>query len=158
MRTLVLSLLLASAAWAQPAASEMKLFSSSADVQALIAHAKKIRTEGQALVSQPIVALAPYRASLEYRASIGTAAIHEKEAELFYVIDGSATLVTGGKIVNEKRTNAENLSGTGIEGGKSQAVAKGDFFFVPEGTAHWFSEIQGALVLMTLHLPRGAGK
>jgi mannose-6-phosphate isomerase-like protein (cupin superfamily) len=158
MRPSVLSLLLASAGFAQQAAApDMKLFASSADVQALIANAKKIRTEGQALVAQPILSLAPYRVSLEYRASIGTAAIHEKEAEIFYVIDGAAVLVTGGKIVNEKRTNAENLSGTAIEGGKSQPVAKGDFFFVPEGTAHWFSEIHGALVLMSLHVPRTVG-
>jgi mannose-6-phosphate isomerase-like protein (cupin superfamily) len=158
MRASLITLLVASAALAQqPAVPDMKLFASSADVQALIANAKKIRTEGQALVSQPIVALAPYRASLEYRASIGTAAIHEKEAELFYVIDGTATLVTGGKIVNEKRINPDNLNGTAIEGGASRPVAKGDFFMVPEGTAHWFSEIQGVLVLMTLHLPRTSG-
>ena len=143
MRAFFIPLLLASAALAQqPALTDIRLYASSADVQALIANAKKIRAEGQALVSQPIVALAPYRAVLEYRASIGTAAIHEKEAEIFYVIDGSATLVTGGKLVNEKRPNPENLNGTAIEGGKSQAVAKGDFFIVPDGTAHWFSEIK----------------
>jgi len=158
MRALYITLLLAAPALSQqPAVPDMKLFASSSDVQALIANAKKIRTEGQALVSQPIVALAPYRAALEYRASIGTAAIHEKEAEIFYVIDGAATLVTGGTLVGEKRTNAENLNGSAIDGGKSQAVAKGDFFFVPEGTAHWFSQIQGVLVLMSLHVPRVNG-
>ena len=156
MRAPLIALLFTSAALAQqPAVPDMKLFSSSADVQALIANAKKIRTEGQALVSQPIVALAPYRVMLEYRASIGTAAIHEKEAELFYIIDGTATLVTGGKIVDEKRINPTNLNGPAITGVDSRPVSKGDFFFVPEGTAHWFSEIKGVLVLMTLHLPRG---
>jgi len=45
---------------------------------------------------------------------------------LFYVIDGAGTLVTGGKLIDEKRTNAENLSGSGIEGGVSKRVAKGD--------------------------------
>lgn len=157
---LPIALMTAAAALAQqPAVPDMKLFSSSADVQAMIASAIKIRTEGQAMVAQPIVALAPYRAMLEYRASVGTAAIHEKEAELFYVVEGSATLVTGGKIVNEKRVNAENTNGPSIEGGESRTVSKGDFFFVPEGTAHWFREIQApALVLMTLHLPRQASK
>jgi quercetin dioxygenase-like cupin family protein len=56
--------------------------------------------------------------------------------------------------VNEKRTNAENLSGTAIEGGTSQPMAKGDFLIVPENTPHWFSSIDGTLVLMTLHVPR----
>ena len=73
---------------------------------------------------------------------------------MFYVIDGSATLITGGKLIDEKRNNAENLGGTGIEGGKSQAVAKGDFVIVPENTPHWFSAINGAIVLMSIHMPR----
>jgi quercetin dioxygenase-like cupin family protein len=62
--------------------------------------------------------------------------------------------MTGGKLANEKRTNAANLTGTGIEGGKSQAVAKGDFVIVPENTPHWFSAINGTIVLMSLHVPR----
>ena len=103
---------------------------------------------------ESILQLAPYGAHLEYRASIGPAAIHEREAEFMYVIDGSATMVTGGKLVDEKRTNPANLSGTGIEGGASRTVAKGDFIMVPEGTPHWFSAIDGAVVLMTIHVPR----
>jgi mannose-6-phosphate isomerase-like protein (cupin superfamily) len=80
--------------------------------------------------------------------------LSETEAELFYVIDGTATMVTGGKIVNEKRPNAHNVQGTAIDGGNSRDVNKGDWIFVPEGQAHWFSKINGTLVLMTLHLPR----
>jgi quercetin dioxygenase-like cupin family protein len=63
-------------------------------------------------------------------------------------------MVTGGKLANEKRTNASNLTGTGIEGGTSREVSKGDFIMVPDNTAHWFSAINGYIVLMTLHVPR----
>jgi len=132
----------------------MKTFTSSKDVTAMIAKAKSERKENQPIVAAPILQLAPYNASLEYRAAVGPAAVHEKEAEFFYVIDGSATLMTGGKLVNEKRTNPENLTGTAIEGGSSQAVAKGDFVVVPENTPHWFSTINGTVVLMSLHVPR----
>ena len=144
-------------AHAQPPAQAMKSFASSADVSALAAEAKSQRKEGQALVSKPILRLAPYTASLEYRASVGPAAIHEKEAEFFYVIEGSATMVTGGKLVGEARTNADNLTGTAIEGGSSRSVSKGDFIVVPENTAHWFSTINGSITLMSLHVPRTAG-
>ena len=94
--------------------------------------------------------------NLEYRVAgvSQNAALHEREAELFYVVDGSGTIVTGGKLRDEKRTNAENLQGSGIESGMSRHVAKGDFVIVPENTPHWFSQIDGALVLMSLHLPR----
>jgi mannose-6-phosphate isomerase-like protein (cupin superfamily) len=142
------------AGWAQQPAPPTKTYSSAADVQALWAKAKADHKDGQPTVTERILQLAPYGANLEYRTSVGPAAVHEKEAELFYVIDGSATLMTGGKLKDEKRTNAENLTGTGIEGGKSQAVAKGDFVIVPENTPHWFSSIDGTIVLMSLHVPR----
>jgi mannose-6-phosphate isomerase-like protein (cupin superfamily) len=138
----------------QPAAAPAsRTMVSAADVAALIAKARVDRKEGQALLAQSMIQLAPYNVSLEYRAAVANAAVHETEAELFYVVDGSAMLVTGGKLKEEKRTNAANLSGSGIEGGVSRHVAKGDFIMVPEGTPHWFSAIDGTVVLMSLHLP-----
>lgn len=137
----------------QPASQPLHTYSSAADVAALIAKAKSERTNNQPTVTENILRAAPYQASLEYRASVGPAAVHEKEAEFFYVIDGSATMVTGGKLVDEKR-NGANLTGTAIEGGAPRSVAKGDFIVVPENTAHWFSNINGTLILMSLHVPR----
>lgn len=161
MRLLIIGIAVAlsSAASAQqpgaPAASAAasRTMVSAADVQAMIAKAKADRKDNQPIIAQSLIQLAPYNVSLEYRASVGNAAVHETEAELFYVVDGSATLVTGGKLTNENRTNAENLTGTGIEGGTSRHVAKGDFVMVPERTPHWFSAIDGTVVLMSLHLP-----
>lgn len=130
-----------------------KLFTSSSEIQELIARAKAQRTKEQPLITQRILSLAPINASLEYRASVGTAAVHETEAEMFYVIEGSGVLTTGGKLTNETRQNAENLQGSGIEGGKTQAVAKGDFIMVPDKTPHWFNKIDQTLVLMSVHIP-----
>lgn len=138
----------------QSAEKPTKTFTSSADVTALIAKAKSERKEGQPIVTEPMLELGSYDGHLEYRASVGAAAVHEKEAEMFYVIDGSATLVTGGKLVNETRTNATNLTGSAIEGGTSRSIAKGDFILVPENTPHWFSPINGVLILYSLHVPR----
>jgi mannose-6-phosphate isomerase-like protein (cupin superfamily) len=153
----VLTIVLGAVAGAQqPAATpSVKLYSSSSDVAAMIAKAKASRKENQPIVTDRILSLAPYNAGLEYRASVGPAAVHEKEAEMFYVIDGSATLTTGGKLTGETR-NGDNLQGTGIEGGMSRTIAKGDFVIVPENTPHWFSKIDGTLVLMSLHVPRTA--
>ena len=157
MRTIAIALsltLFAAAAVAQQAPAQ-KLFTSASDVQAMIAKAKAERKD-QPTIAQPLIRLAPYNVNLEYRGSVGPAAVHEKEIEMFYVVDGSATLVTGGKLKDEKRNNAENLGGTGIEGGNSREIAKGDFFMVPANTPHWFSKINGTLVLMSLHGPAGA--
>jgi len=157
MRALALSIAFTLVALAQQPPAAPKTYTSAADVQAMIAKAKAARKENQPTVTDRILQLPPYGANLEYRASVGPAAVHEKEAEMFYVIDGSATLMTGGKLTAETRTNADNLSGTGIEGGMSRNIAKGDFVIVPENTPHWFSSINGTLVLMSLHVPRTAG-
>lgn len=138
-------------AWAQNAPE--KLFASSSDVAALIAKAKQQHKPGQALVPESLLSLAPYQATLEYRTSVGPAAVHVRQAEFFYVIEGSGTLVTGGKLKDQKQTNAENLVGSSIIGGSSRSVAAGDFIVVPENTPHWFSEIKDHLVLMSLHVP-----
>ena len=120
---------------APPAA---KTFASAKDIVAMTAKAKNDRKQDQANFMQVLLQLAPYTANLEYRAAVGPAAVHETEAEMFYVIDGSGTLITGGKLVGETRTNLANLTGTSIDGGNTQAVAKGDTFIVPENTPHWF--------------------
>ena len=142
---------------AQADAAMMKTFTSAAEVQALLAKAKAERKEGQVMVAEHILSLAPYVANLEYRPVEGAVAVHEKEAEMVYVIDGGGTLTTGGKVVGEKRTNDANLSGTSIDGGTVQTINKGDFAIIPEGTPHQFKPANGLLVMMTFHVPRPVG-
>jgi mannose-6-phosphate isomerase-like protein (cupin superfamily) len=144
----------ASAQVTQAAAPPIQLFASSTDVAALIAKAKAERKPDQANFIQPLLALSPYTMQLEYRVLVGPAAVHENDAEIFYVIEGAGTLVTGGTLRSSQRTNAENLTGTGIDGGVSRHVAKGDVLIVPEKTPHWYSSIEGTLVLMSLRRTR----
>lgn len=134
-----------------------KTFTSAADVEAMIAKAKNERKPDQPNFNQPLLRLAPYAVNLEYRVEgIDTpATVHEKEAELIYVVDGAGTFTTGGKLVGEKRTNASNLSGSRIEGGTPQRISKGDYIFVPENTPHSFTKTQERLVIMSVHVPRG---
>jgi len=128
---------------------------SAAEVAALQAKAKAERKDGQPLIAQRLLTQGPFAANLEYRASVGTAAVHEKDAELFYILEGSGTFVTGGKLTGETRPNPTNLTGTGIEGGVSRKVSKGDVLLIPENTPHWWSAIDQVVVLMSMHLPRG---
>lgn len=133
----------------------MKTFTSSTEIAGLIDKAKSDRKQGQPMVAEPIVLLAPYHASLEYRAAAAPAALHERDAEMMYVIEGMGEIITGGKLVNEKRTNTANLSGSSIAGGNIQPLSKGDFLIVPENTPHQILPGGGApIVLITLHVPR----
>ena len=151
----VITALFAATAMAQQPAPAPKLYTSAADITAMMAKAKAERKD-QPNIIQSIISLAPIAANLEYRASVGPAASHAKDAEMFYVVDGAGTLITGGKIKDEKPQNADNATGTAIEGGQTRKVAKGDFIMVPEGVPHWFSAIDSTLVLMSIHVPHAA--
>jgi mannose-6-phosphate isomerase-like protein (cupin superfamily) len=154
----ICALLLATTAAAQAPAPApqppLSTFANSGEIAALIAKAQQ--GTGPAIV-QPVIGLAPYRANLEYRTGVSTASTHELDAELFYVLDGSGVVVIGGKLVGETRTNASNLRGDSVDGGTARPVAKGDIFLVPENTPHWFSQVGGRLVLISMHVPRPPG-
>lgn len=137
---------------AEPA--PMRTFMNNKEIMGLIDKAKADRKGDAPLVSLPILSMAPYRAQLEYRPAMAPAALHEKDAELMVVLQGAGNIVTGGKLVDEKRNNANNLSGSSITGGASQTVVVGDMLIVPSNTPHQVIPTGGApIVLMTMHVP-----
>ena len=151
----VVTLLSASAVAQQPAAQAppdltKATYVSAADLAAMVA---KQPADRNGTISR-LLQFPPYAVNIEHRVAVAqTASVHETEADLFYVIDGGATLVTGGKLIEPTR-NGANLSSTkGVEGGVSQKLAKGDFVMVPAGVPHWFTDIQGSITQMALHLP-----
>jgi mannose-6-phosphate isomerase-like protein (cupin superfamily) len=123
-----------------------------AEVRALIEKVEKERQPGQMVASAPILRHGASTALLEYRVGPGTVNVHD-DAEFFHVIEGSGTLITGGTVVEPKRSGA-NITGTDIVGGVSRTVKAGDVFLVPEDTPHWFKAIDGKLVMISVHLPR----
>ena len=159
MRTTLLSLFVTASlvlpAAAQNTAPMIKTFTSSAEVQQLIAKAKADRKGNAPTTIEPILSLAPYRANLEYRPIPGPAAVHDSEDEVMYVIEGAGTITLGGQMVNPTRPNPSNQAADSISGGSDQKVAKGDFLIVPHGTPHQITAVEApALVLMTLHMPQ----
>jgi mannose-6-phosphate isomerase-like protein (cupin superfamily) len=79
-------------------------------------------------------------------------AVHENEAELFVVLGGSGTLTTGGTLVNPTR-QGKNLIATTADGGVPHNIVTGDMMLIPENTSHAVTQVNGKLVLMSLHLP-----
>jgi mannose-6-phosphate isomerase-like protein (cupin superfamily) len=100
-----------------------------------------------------IAELGQYILRLEHRTDKPqNASVHEDEAELFYVVDGAATIRTGGSLVAPTRQGT-NLTARSIEGGSLQDLKKGDVILIPAGVAHWVVKVDGAANLMSLHLP-----
>src|ERR1700761_352953 len=130
----------------------IKLFAGSAEVDAALAKVRAERKPGNNVVV--LVSVGPYPAQLEYRipGSPPSASVHKAQAEFIYIIAGGCTLITGGTLVDPK-DNGANMSGSGITGGMSRKVAKGDYIMVPPNTPHQYSDIQGELAMVTLPMP-----
>jgi len=140
-------------ALAQSAAPPIKLYSSSADVQALIASARAEHKGGNTV---RVIANVPgYPVQLEYRTGTTPPSIHPTQDELIEVIGGGCTLVTGGSLtgISPGAAGAKTLTATAIEGGSPRKVAKGDYIFVPANTPHQYTEIQGELITVAVHMP-----
>ncbi|HET7086961.1 MAG TPA: hypothetical protein VFI23_19495 [Rhizomicrobium sp.] len=104
--------------------------------------------------AQILVALPPLRLAVQYRDKPPPASLHEKDNALINVLSGSGTLVMGGTLRDEKRLNAINLTGTGVDGGQSYELAKGSYLFIPAGTAYYFATIGGdGLTTTTIYIP-----
>ena len=65
--------------------------------------------------------------------------------DMLYITDGTATFVTGGKIVGAKSSRPDQWLGTDITGGTTHKLVKGDVIVVPAGMPHWFKEVPGPL-------------
>jgi quercetin dioxygenase-like cupin family protein len=76
-----------------------------------------------------------------YRDKAGQVEVHEKETDVIHVLEGTATFVTGGKMLGGKQTKPGQMLGTEIEGGETHKLVKGDVIVVPAGNPHWFKEV-----------------
>jgi len=93
----------------------------------------------------PLLEVAGYKIHASRREAPGMAEVHDWETDVMYVLEGSATIVTGGTVVDPKVVEPGQIRGPMIEGGESRRVAKGDVVVIPAGTPHWFKDVQGPM-------------
>lgn len=73
------------------------------------------------------------------------AILHEvRTTEVYYMLAGAGTLVTGGRLVDERREGkSTSVRGRRIDGGVTRRVTKGDVVIIPGRTPHWWSDLEG---------------
>jgi glc operon protein GlcG len=98
--------------------------------------------KGSILFQSP---LANYAVHASRRDQGGQVEIHTHETDVIYVLDGEATFVTGGKIIDGKTTEPDQIRGRDIDGGETRHITRGDVIIVPAGVPHWFKEVPGTL-------------
>ena len=78
------------------------------------------------------------------------AIVHPLSTEIYYIIDGTGSLVTGGTLEPPLAPSPDPdvVRSKAIKDGRTRTVAKGDVIVVPPGTPHWFNAIDGTITYL----------
>jgi mannose-6-phosphate isomerase-like protein (cupin superfamily) len=84
---------------------------------------------------------ADHRIATARRTGPGESELHERERDVFYILSGEATFVTGGHMQDAREVGPGDWRGTGISGGDIHHLKAGDVITIPAGVAHWFRDV-----------------
>lgn len=84
------------------------------------------------------------------RDSPGIVEVHQKDADIMYVLKGSATLVVGGTLLDGKTIAPDEIRGSQLSGGETYRLSEGDVIVIPHGEPHWFKEVKGPFLYFTV--------
>ena len=91
-----------------------------------------------------------YMVNTSRRDKPGLVEIHRLDTDIIYVLEGTATFVTGGTAFETKEIEANEIRGSRIDGGETRQLSKGDVIIVPNNTPHWFKEVGGTFLYYTI--------
>src|SRR5208283_4376854 len=98
------------------------------------AYLRKLAKHGDGSASETLKEYPQHFAMLSFRARSGEVEVHERFADLFVVLAGAATLVTGGRVCGARNVGTGETSGDSIEGGTRRELRAGEIVHVPAGT------------------------
>jgi mannose-6-phosphate isomerase-like protein (cupin superfamily) len=102
------------------------------------AYLRKLARAGDGQASETLREYPRHRVMLSFRSRNGEVEVHEHWADLFLVLSGTATLVTGGTVVGSRLIAPGETRGSSIDGGHHQELHPGEIVHVPAGTPHQF--------------------
>src|SRR5256885_1837687 len=94
----------------------------------------------------PLLATNNFKVQAGRRTAPGEVEIHDHDTDIFYILEGSATFVTGGKALEQRTTSLGEARAKEISGGREQSLAKGDVIVIPNGVPHWFKKVDGTFL------------
>ena len=100
------------------------------------AYLRKLAAQGDGSAGETLAEYPGHCAMLSFRSRSGMAEVHENFADLFYVLEGRATMVTGGTLAGARTTNPGEIRGDSVEGGARQEMRPGDVLHIPAGLPH----------------------
>jgi len=89
----------------------------------------------------PLIETGAFKIHASRREVAGLAEVHTLDADLAYVKEGTATLVTGGTLQNPRTIEPNEIRGDSISGGEIRELHPGDVVVIPSGVPHWFKVV-----------------
>jgi glc operon protein GlcG len=89
----------------------------------------------------PLLEVGGYKIHASRRVEPGKAELHQRDTDLIYVLDGTATIITGGEVEAGETVAPSEIRGASIRGGETRTLRRGDVMVVPNGVPHWFTEV-----------------
>jgi glc operon protein GlcG len=83
-----------------------------------------------------------FRVAASRRDGAGQAELHATDTDIFYVLEGHASVVVGGDIVDGKPSAPNEIRGSAIRGGETREIGPGDVLTIPRGVPHWFRSVK----------------
>ena len=105
----------------------------------LLERAKQLQAKaaaGDGSASETLEKYPHHYTMLAFRQSSGGGELHQNFADIFFILDGHATVVTGGTLVDEKTAGPGEIRGKSVDGGTRQDVKAGDVIHIPAGMPH----------------------
>ena len=99
------------------------------------------KVEAAFATGMPLIETNHYKIHASRREAPGMAEVHVTDTDIIYVLEGSATIVTGGTIDDGKTIAAGEIRGAAIRGGVERVLSKGDVLVVPSNVPHWFTKV-----------------
>lgn len=84
-----------------------------------------------------------YKIDAGRRERPGEVEFHTYETDIMYVLDGTATVVTGGEMVERRQVGPGEYRAPSVRGGTAHHLARGDVLAIPAGVPHWFKAVPG---------------
>ena len=78
---------------------------------------------------------------LAQRRAAGEVEYHAKTNHVFIIVEGEATFIVGGTMVDAKETAPNQRRAPSSQGGETYHLTKGDVITIPAKTPHWFKEV-----------------
>jgi mannose-6-phosphate isomerase-like protein (cupin superfamily) len=99
-------------------------------------HLKELAAKGEGSASETLEKHPHHYTMLAYREHSGGGEVHQDFADIFFILDGHATVVTGGTLIEAKTTAPGEMRGKSVDGGSRQELKAGDVVHIPAGMPH----------------------